>query len=112
MSGSITPFPAWRQPHLYAVAEAQHAHLQLSGQLVAVAGCAVGTAKQGDRLLAPLADVTQGLDRWHGGHTWVIGEQLRQQPVTHVCPPCQRSRPCVTSASGAETQCRDRKSVV
>ena len=54
MSGSITPFPAWRQPHLYAVAEAQHAHLQLSGQLVAVAGCAVGTAKQGDRLLAQL----------------------------------------------------------
>ena len=31
---------------------------------------------------APLADVTQGLDRWHGGHTWVVGEQLRQQPVT------------------------------
>ncbi|MBA0448661.1 FecR family protein [Stenotrophomonas maltophilia] len=33
---------------------------------------------------APLADVTQGLDRWHGGHTWIIGEQLRQQPVTLI----------------------------
>ena len=54
MSGSITLFPAWRQPHLYARAEAQHAHLQLSGQLVAVAGRTVGTAKQGDRLLAQL----------------------------------------------------------
>lgn len=31
---------------------------------------------------APLAEVTQGLDRWHGGHTWIIGAQLRQQPVT------------------------------
>lgn len=31
---------------------------------------------------APLADVTQGLDRWHGGHTWIIGARLRQQPVT------------------------------
>ncbi|MDV9042413.1 FecR domain-containing protein [Stenotrophomonas sp. RAC2] len=31
---------------------------------------------------APLAEVTQGLDRWHGGHTWIIGARLRQQPVT------------------------------
>lgn len=31
---------------------------------------------------APLAEVTRGLDRWHGGHTWVVGERLRQQPVT------------------------------
>ncbi len=30
----------------------------------------------------PLAEVTQGLDRWHGGHTWIIGAHLRQQPVT------------------------------
>ncbi|MGB5909255.1 MAG: FecR domain-containing protein [Stenotrophomonas maltophilia] len=30
----------------------------------------------------PLADVAQGLDRWHGGHTWIIGARLRQQPVT------------------------------
>lgn len=30
----------------------------------------------------PLADVAQGLDRWHGGHTWIIGVRLRQQPVT------------------------------
>ncbi|EED40819.1 sigma factor regulatory protein, FecR/PupR family [Stenotrophomonas sp. SKA14] len=31
---------------------------------------------------APLAEVTQGLDRWHGGHTWIVGARLRQQPVT------------------------------
>jgi transmembrane sensor len=31
---------------------------------------------------APLIEVTQGLDRWHGGHTWIIGARLRQQPVT------------------------------
>lgn len=30
----------------------------------------------------PLADVTQGLDRWHGGHTWIVGARLRQRPVT------------------------------
>ncbi|MDT3487096.1 FecR family protein [Stenotrophomonas maltophilia] len=31
---------------------------------------------------APLIEVTQGLDRWHGGRTWIIGSRLRQQPVT------------------------------
>ncbi|WP_313442860.1 FecR domain-containing protein [Stenotrophomonas sp.] len=31
---------------------------------------------------APLATVAQGLDAWHGGHTWIIGNALRQQPVT------------------------------
>lgn len=31
---------------------------------------------------APLIEVTQGLDRWHGGRTWIIGARLRQQPVT------------------------------
>ena len=31
---------------------------------------------------APLAEVTQGLDAWHGGHTWIVGAALRQQPVT------------------------------
>lgn len=31
---------------------------------------------------APLATVAQGLDAWHGGHTWIIGPALRQQPVT------------------------------
>ena len=31
---------------------------------------------------APLVEVTQGLDRWHGGHTWIVGARLRQQPVT------------------------------
>jgi hypothetical protein len=32
--------------------------------------------------VSALAEVTQGLDRWHGGHTWIIGAHLRQQPVT------------------------------
>jgi len=31
---------------------------------------------------APLAAVVQDLDRWHGGHTWIAGDALRQQPVT------------------------------
>ncbi|WP_295548158.1 FecR domain-containing protein [uncultured Stenotrophomonas sp.] len=31
---------------------------------------------------APLAEATQGLDRWHGGRTWIVGARLRQQPVT------------------------------
>lgn len=31
---------------------------------------------------ASLIEVTQGLDRWHGGRTWIIGARLRQQPVT------------------------------
>lgn len=31
---------------------------------------------------APLGTVVQGLDRWHGGHTWILGARLRQQPVT------------------------------
>ena len=30
----------------------------------------------------PLAEVTEDLDRWHGGHTWILGAHLRQQPVT------------------------------
>ncbi|KAG1388616.1 hypothetical protein G6F58_013463 [Rhizopus delemar] len=52
MSGCISMFPARRQPDLHARAQTQHAHVQLRGQLIAVAGCAVGTAQQGDRLLA------------------------------------------------------------
>lgn len=31
---------------------------------------------------APLVEVTQGLDRWHGGRTWIVGARLRQQPVS------------------------------
>ncbi|PJO54355.1 hypothetical protein CR156_10645 [Stenotrophomonas lactitubi] len=31
---------------------------------------------------APLADVVQDLDRWHGGRTWIAGDALRRQPVT------------------------------
>ncbi len=31
---------------------------------------------------APLAEVARGLDTWHGGHTWIIGSALRQQPVS------------------------------
>src|SRR3989475_8567597 len=31
---------------------------------------------------APLAEVTQGLDRWHGGRTWIVGARLRPQPGT------------------------------
>lgn len=30
----------------------------------------------------PLDEVVQDLDRWHGGHTWIVGARLRQQPVT------------------------------
>jgi len=45
-------FPAWRQPHLHARAQAQHAYMQLRGQLVAAARRTVCTAEQGDRLLA------------------------------------------------------------
>lgn len=61
--------------------------LRFDGQSTAHATTtAPGTLAWRERRLhwvsAPLADVTQGLDRWHGGHTWVVGEQLRQQPVT------------------------------
>ncbi len=31
---------------------------------------------------APLEDVARGLDRWDGGHTWIMGARLRQQRVT------------------------------
>lgn len=31
---------------------------------------------------APLATVARDLDRWDGGHTWIVGTTLRQQPVT------------------------------
>ncbi|KAF1012831.1 MAG: Protein FecR [Stenotrophomonas maltophilia] len=45
------------------------------------------TAWHQQRLLyvsAPLAEVTAGLDRWHGGRTWVLGRALRRQPVTLI----------------------------
>lgn len=44
-------------------------------------------AWQQHRLLyvsVPLAEVAAGLDRWHGGHTWVVGRALRRQPVTVI----------------------------
>lgn len=52
MSGCTALFPSRRQPHLHSCADPQHAHMQLRGQLVAVAGRIISTAEQSDRLLA------------------------------------------------------------
>ena len=120
--------PAWRQPHLHARTQAQHAHTQLCGQLVAAARRAVGAAQQGDRLLAQLCADDPGVaampaiqalgDLGQGAETQcrrrsrqASAPRLSARPMIGACPSKRSCCPSMACSLRAPLSTRTRCSV-